>query len=82
MPGISPDKSRLRLICHRRALSKELLLRAVTGISFFTIRGATVEGFELADAELIESPNSSTINEACLLYRFLLNVHLVSYAFL
>jgi hypothetical protein len=26
-----------RLIYHRRALSKELLLRAVTGTSFFTI---------------------------------------------
>jgi len=28
-----------RFIYHRRALSNELLLRAVTGTSFFTIRG-------------------------------------------
>ena len=28
-----------RLIYHRRALSNELLLRALTGTSFFTIRG-------------------------------------------
>jgi len=39
MPGISPPKDLPRLIYHRRALSKELLLRAVTGTSFFTTGG-------------------------------------------
>ena len=38
MPGISPDKRPPRLIYHRRTPSKELLLRAATGTSFFTIR--------------------------------------------
>ena len=38
MPGISPDKGPPRLIYHRRALRNELLLRALTGMSFFTIR--------------------------------------------
>jgi len=37
MPGISPGKDLPRLVYHRRALSNELLLRAVTGTSFFTI---------------------------------------------
>jgi hypothetical protein len=39
MPGICPAKDLPRLIYHRRALSKELLLRAVTGTSFFTTGG-------------------------------------------
>src|SRR6516225_9705101 len=35
MPGISPGKDLPGLIYHRRALSTELLLGAVTGTSFF-----------------------------------------------
>jgi hypothetical protein len=42
MPGISLAKGLPRLIYHRRALSKELLLRAVTGTSFFTKRVPTL----------------------------------------
>src|SRR5215469_1646593 len=38
MPGISLAKGLPRPIYHRRALSNELLLRAVTGTSFFTKR--------------------------------------------
>jgi hypothetical protein len=38
MPGISLTKDLLCLIYHRRALRDELLLRALTGASFFTIR--------------------------------------------
>jgi len=38
MPGISLTKDLPRLFYHRRALRNELLLRALTGSSFFTIR--------------------------------------------
>jgi len=36
MPGISPDKGSRASFILRRALRNELLLRALTGTSFFT----------------------------------------------
>ena len=36
--SLTKDLPHLHLIYHRRALSNELLLRAVTGTSFFTMR--------------------------------------------
>jgi len=50
MPGIPVATDLPRLIYHRRAPSNELLLRAVTGTSFFTIGEAEMSK-RMAQAE-------------------------------
>jgi len=56
MPGIPVATDLPRLIYHRRALSNELLLRAVTGTSFFTIRDlGTIAGTDNSNGAAINS---------------------------